>query len=202
MFQRLGGWRRSGWVPRMSSSMVLLPRVFGRIAPAPQMLPTQSGEKRERGTIFGRCQRFGTHGDRSCSSTFFIASSEKNIDFCATMLFKNEFEFWSQNSFVLKLRHWTKIGILARKSKLDIFYRDLLRNRGLTSDSLLGRLCLLVPFLAAWRRCCRLNKCWELMLRLDSVLSTLLWMSLSAEKVRFSRFSRFGKLFSNNVLGM
>ena len=67
VFQRTGG-RRSGGVPRMSSSMVLLPRVFGRIAPAPQMLPTQSGEKRERGTIFGRCQRFGTRRDRSCSS--------------------------------------------------------------------------------------------------------------------------------------
>jgi len=62
VFQRTGG-RRSGGVPRMSSSMVLLPRVFGRIAPAPQMLPTQSGEKRERGTIFGRCQRFGTRRD-------------------------------------------------------------------------------------------------------------------------------------------
>ena len=74
VFQRTGG-RRSGGVPRMSSSMVLLPRVFGRIAPAPQMLPTQSGEKRERGTIFGRCQRFGTRRDRSCSSQKVIFSA-------------------------------------------------------------------------------------------------------------------------------
>ena len=91
VFQRTGG-RRSGGVPRMSSSMVLLPRVFGRIAPAPQMLPTQSGEKRERGTIFGRCQRFGTRRDRSCSSqkvTFYARWRHKPQRILWFLFFRN-----------------------------------------------------------------------------------------------------------------